>query len=774
MPATSNAHKAKKILISGMVQGVGFRPHVYRLATQNGLCGLVANTLAGVELVLEGVEAKITLLLETLLASPPPGAIITTVTEQNIPAQHFPAFTIAPSLTGGIPAPLAPADFGMCADCERELLDAGNHRFQHPFISCTACGPRFTLLRGLPYDRRLTTMIEFPLCPLCQMEYDDPGSRRFHAEPICCPNCGPRLLFYDKNGTETSNPLQKTAALLTQGKVVAIKGVGGFHLAADACNPEAVARLRTIKQRPDKPLAIMVRDLETAATLVHVSREANDLLCSSPRPIVILPLKSATPLAELIAPGLAEAGIMLAYTPLHYLLFDQAPRVLVMTSFNEPGSPMLTSTSEALRRLGSACDAVLSHRRKIINRCDDSVLRMHGENAQMLRRSRGYAPLPIDLGMESPAILACGAGEKITICLSRSHLAFFSQHLGDTRSPAGQHHYLEAAGNLQALLHITPHIIAHDLNPDYYSSRFALAYPGVQKIAVQHHHAHIASCMAENKIDRAVLGLALDGTGLGSDGTLWGGEILLCTLSEFSRLAHFAPLAMPGAEAAIKEPWRLALAWLHGAGLPHRKLAFLKEIPDSKKELLRQMLDRGINCPLTSSLGRLFDAAAALINLRGRITFSAQAAMELEAICDPHEQGRYPFAVSRGPGDAPSIMETSGLLQGIIHDLDRGTGQGIIAARFHNTIIAMLTETCAGLAREQGIDEVACSGGVFQNRIISQGLQKALKEAGLTVHCHHNIPCNDGGLALGQTAVAAALHALKHRPTTSLAGTRDA
>ncbi|MBU0681917.1 MAG: carbamoyltransferase HypF [Proteobacteria bacterium] len=757
-----------------MVQGVGFRPHVYRLATHNGLCGLVANSLAGVELVLEGAEAKITLFIETLLASPPPGAIITRVTEQNIPAQHFSAFTIAPSLTGGTPAPLAPADFGMCAECERELLDAGNHRFQHPFISCTACGPRFTLLRGLPYDRSLTTMAAFPLCPICQKEYDDPSSRRFHAEPICCPNCGPRLLFYDKNGTEATNPLHKTAALLTQGKVVAIKGVGGFHLAADACNQTAVARLRAIKQRPDKPLAIMVRDLETAATLVHVSRDAADLLCSSPRPIVILPFKSATPLAGLIAPGLAEVGIMLAYTPLHYLLFDQAPRVLVMTSFNKPGSPMLTSTSEALRRLGSACDAVLSHPRKIINRCDDSVIRMHADQAQMLRRSRGYAPLPIDLGMESPSILACGAGEKVTICLSRGSLAFLSQHVGETRSPAGQHHYQAAATNLQALLHITPQSLAHDLHPDYYSTRFALAYPGVQKIAVQHHHAHIASCMAENKIDRAVIGLALDGTGLGSDGTLWGGEILRCTLSAFSRLAHFAPLAMPGAEAAIKEPWRLALAWLHDAGLPHSDLAFLHEIPASKKEMLREMLDRGVNCPVTSSLGRLFDAVAALINLRGRITFSAQAAMELEAICDPHEHGTYPFAVSRGLGGAPSVMETSDLLQGIVNDLDRGTGQGIIAARFHNTIIAMLAKTCARLAREQGIDEVACSGGVFQNRIISQGLQKALREAGLTVYCHHNIPCNDGGLALGQIAVAAALHALSQESSTSLVGTRHA
>ncbi len=757
-----------------MVQGVGFRPYVYRLAKDNDLGGEVANSLAGVELVLEGEAGKISRALDTLLASPPPGSVITSVTEHRLAPRNYETFSIGPSLTAGDQAPLAPADFGMCPACEQELLTPDNHRYQHPFISCTACGPRFSLLRDLPYDRPLTSMAEFPLCSFCQAEYSDPNSRRFHAEPICCPDCGPRLSFYDKNGIDPKNPLTKTAVLLTAGRVMAIKGVGGFHLAVDAVNDQAVSRLRTIKKRPDKPLAIMVRDLETAAGLVHLSPRARELLCSPARPIVILATKEGAPLSKLIAPGLGEVGIMLAYTPLHYLLFDQGPRVLVMTSFNEPGSPMLTSTAETQALLGTDCDAVLSHNRKIVNRCDDSVVKIHNDEVQILRRSRGYVPLPVELATDIPPVLACGAGEKLTICLSRGNMAFFSQHLGDTRSPASQHHYQEASAHLQNLLRISPQLIAHDLHPGYYSSRFAAAYSGVEKIAVQHHHGHIASCMAENHLDGPVLGLALDGTGLGADGSLWGGEILLCTLAASKRLAHLAPLAMPGGEAAIKEPWRLALAWLHRDGMHHRKLGFLRQIDISTQEMLLTMLDKGVNCPQTSSLGRLFDAVAALINLRGTITFSAQAAMELEAMSDNQETGCYPFTLTAGQAGAPQVIETSGLLVGILKDVESGVRIETIAGRFHNTIIAMLTASCVDQAKKEGITEVACSGGVFQNQLISQGLKKSLGEAGLTVHYHHKIPCNDGGLALGQAAVAAALHTQRGLALTSPAGLTDA
>jgi hydrogenase maturation protein HypF len=468
-------------------------------------------------------------------------------------------------------------------------------------------------------------------------------------------------------------------------------------------------------------------------------------------------MRAKTPLAPGLAPGLAEVGIMLAYTPLHDLLFDQGPQVLVMTSFNRPGDPMLTTTAEAVRLLGTACDGVLSHGRTIISRCDDSVWRLHGDQPRLLRRSRGYAPLPVALGAEAPAILACGAGEKVTICLTRGSQAFFSQHLGETRSPAGQEHYSRAAAHLQALLHITPQIVAHDLHPDYHSSRFTAAFTGLQKIAVQHHHAHIVSCMVEHNLHRPVIGLALDGTGLGPDHSLWGGEVLLCDRRHFRRLAHFAPLAMPGGEAAISHPWRLALAWLHQEGLQQRELAFLRKITNNDRLMVGQMLASGLNCPPTTSLGRLFDAVAALINLRGRITFAAQAAMELEAIADDHEQGSYPMTISAPGPDAPLRLETGALLHAIVDDLDRGTGQAIIARRFHNTIIRALTTTCLRLAEAEGLAEVACSGGVFQNRLLSEGLRRALQDGGLTVHCHQKIPCNDGGLALGQAAVAAAL-----------------
>ncbi len=741
-----------------MVQGVGFRPHIYRLAITNGLAGEVANSLAGVELVLTGQEAKITMLLDTLQSNPPPGSLITSISQLPLSSKQYTDFKIVPSRRAGNHAPLAPADFGMCAECEKELLDSDNQRFQHPFISCTACGPRFTLLEGLPYDRSSTSMSQFPLCRSCQEQYTDPASRRFHAEPICCPDCGPRLSFYGRDGMESKEPLTKTATVLSKGGVVAVKGVGGFHLAVDACNDKAVSRLRAIKKRPDKPLAIMVRDLKTAASLAHISGQAGELLCSARRPIVIVPAKAQVPLSKLIAPVIPEIGIMLAYTPLHFLLFNQGPEILVMTSYNEPGDPMLTSTTEALARLGTSCDAVLSNNRKIINRCDDSVLRMHGNKGRLLRRSRGYVPLPVELASDTPAILACGAGEKLTFCLTRGKMAFLSQHLGDTNSPASQSHYQEACSRLQELLHITPQLIAHDLHPDYYSSRFAQQHQGLKKFAVQHHHGHIASCMAENKINHTVLGLALDGTGLGADGSLWGGEILRCTLSDFKRLAHFAPLAMPGSEAAIREPWRLALAWLHREGLHQANLAFLAEIPEMSKMMAIEMLDRKINCPQTSSLGRLFDAVAALINLRHETTFSAQAAMELEALCDPEEKGSYRFSLPSAQGASPQIIETTGLLHDIIADLKNGTRQEVIAGRFHNTIITMLTRTCLVLAEQEGITEVACSGGVFQNRIVSQGLEKGLSQAGLTVHCHRRVPCNDGGLALGQAAVAAALY----------------
>ncbi len=739
-----------------MVQGVGFRPHLYRLAQKHGLRGEVANSPAGVELILEGGGDKICLFLDQLQQSPPSGSLITALTEEDLPAINYSQFSIGPSHNTGSRTALAPADFGMCQDCQEELEDPADRRFQHPFISCTACGPRYTLVNSLPYDRPLTSMADFPLCSACQKEYNDPASRRFHAEPICCHDCGPRLTLFEDGGENKANPLASAAALLSDGKVVAIKGVGGFHLAADACNDQAVGRLRTIKRRVDKPLAIMVRDLDTAAALAHISAKAQEALCSAIRPIVIMPIKAGVPFSKLITRNIPEIGIMLAYTPLHYLLFNQAPQILVMTSFNEPGSPMLTGTKEALALLGTDCDGVLSHDRHIITRCDDSVLRSHGDEILILRRSRGYTPLPIALDQSYPAILACGAGEKVTLCLTRDKMAFLSQHLGETRSPISQDHYRQACSHLQNLFHISPEIIAHDLHPDYFSSRYALEQTGIEKIAVQHHHGHIASCMTEHGLDQPVIGVALDGTGLGADGTLWGGEILLSTLADFKRLAHFDTLEMAGGETAIKEPWRLALAWLHKEDLQGSELAFLTNIPPATKNIVEEMLAQKVNCPTTSSLGRLFDAVAALINLRLEITHSAQAAMELEAIADPDETGVYPFNLNQKQDKECRIIETKELLQGILADLKQETPQAAIATRFHNTIIKMISQACLDLSKEHNINEVVCSGGVFQNRLISQGLKQSLEEVGLMVYCHQQVPCNDGGLALGQAAVAAA------------------
>jgi len=755
--ADSATLTTRKFIIRGMVQGVGFRPHLYRLARIHALGGRVANSLAGVELILAGSRAAMDQLIEELLHTPPPGALIASIEEEEIADRVYEGFTIAASLAAGTGTSLAPADFGMCATCEKELLDPANPRHRHPFISCTACGPRFSLLHGLPYDRAQTSMAPFPLCPLCRQEYTDPDSRRFHAEPICCPDCGPQLTLHHQKKNQTDKNGDRAAAILARGGLVAIKGVGGFHVAVDAADHKAVARLRRLKQRPDKPLAVMVRDLAGASTLAHMEPRAEALLTSPVRPIVIMPRKATAPLAALIAPGMTEIGIMLAYTPLHFLLFEQGPAALVMTSLNEPGSPMLTSSTAAVARFGHSCDAVLSHNRTIVSRCDDSVLRMHDEQAIPIRRSRGYAPLPLALPVSGPAILACGAGEKVTICLSRGANAFLSQHLGETASPAGRQGYTEACRHLQGLFKITPQVVAHDLHPDYFSSRFAADQTGCTRIGVQHHHAHIAACMAENNVRHAVLGLALDGTGLGDDNTLWGGEILHCTYRGYRRLAHLAPLAMPGGEAAIKEPWRLALAWLHEQGHDRHGFTFLRDIAEADQETLLHMVDGRLNTPLTSSLGRLFDAVAALINLRRRITFSGQAAMELEMISARDEEGHYPVRMTATAAGQPHVMETDQILAGLCGDIRAGVEQPVLAARFHNSVLRLLCDTVLRLAAEEEISEVACSGGVFQNRLISRGIQKNLGAAGLRVHIHQQVPCNDGGLALGQAAVAAAL-----------------
>lgn len=755
--ADSATLTTRKFIISGMVQGVGFRPHLYRLARAHALGGRVANSHAGVELILAGSRAAINQLIGELLNAPPPGALITSVEEEEIAHRPYKGFTITASMAAGVATSLAPADFGMCATCEKELLDPANPRHMHAFISCTACGPRFSLLHGLPYDRSRTSMADFPLCPLCQGEYTDPDSRRFHAEPICCPDCGPQLSLHLRDQTMADNHVDYAAAILARGGVVAIKGVGGFHVAADAADHEAVARLRRLKQRPDKPLAVMVRDLAGASDLAHIVPKAKELLSSPARPIVIMPCKVTAPLVGLIVPGMTEIGIMLAYTPLHFLLFERGPTALVMTSLNEPGSPMLTSNDAVLARFGRSCEAVLSHNRTIVSRCDDSVLRMHDQQAIPIRRSRGYAPLPLTLPVNGPAILACGAGEKVTICLSRGANAFLSQHLGETASPAGRQGYIEAYRHLQGLVKTTPQIVAHDLHPDYFSSCFAAAQTDCTRIGVQHHHAHIAACMVENDIHHAVLGLALDGTGLGDDGTLWGGEILHCTYRGYRRLAHLAPLAMPGGEAAIKEPWRLALAWLHDQGHDRHGFAFLRDIAEADQVMLLKMVAGRLNTPLTSSLGRLFDAVAALINLRRCITFSAQAAMELEAISAHNEEGLYPARMTATAAGQPHIMETDQILAGLCRDIRTGVEQSVLAARFHNSVLRLLCDTVLHLAKEEQISEVACSGGVFQNRLISQGVQKILGAAGLKVHIHQQVPCNDGGLALGQAAVAAAL-----------------
>jgi hydrogenase maturation protein HypF len=758
---------ARRIHISGVVQGVGFRPFIYGLAQRHALCGWVRNSSAGVDIEVEGSPAALDAFVAAITAEAPPLSRIEALAVQDIPGNGFARFEIRHShAVEGAYQPISP-DVATCPECLAEVRDPSDRRHRYPFTNCTNCGPRFTIIQDIPYDRPATTMAPFAMCPDCQREYDDPLNRRFHAQPNACPVCGPRLELLPSPvlGAPAGwdalppDPLDAARALLEAGCIVAIKGLGGFHLACDATSPAAVRTLRARKGRAAKPFAVMMPHLAAVRRVCAVSAAAARALQGSERPIVLLPLLPGGPVAPEVAPGLRELGIMLPYTPLHHLLLEQTPGfppALVMTSGNFSEEPIATDNDDALARLGPLADTFLLHDRAIHIRCDDSVVRATAGGVLPLRRSRGYAPYPVPLPFESPPLLATGAELKNTFCLARDAHAFISQHIGDLANYDALRSYEHSIAHMERLFRVQPEVIAHDAHPDYLATRYALRRPE-PRVAVQHHHAHLASCLAEHKAPpgEPAIGVIFDGTGLGPDGAIWGGEILLGGYDGFRRFAHLRYVPLPGGDAATLRPYRAALAHLWSAGLPWESdLPPVLAAPPGEQTIIRQQLEKRLNAPLTSSMGRLFDAVAALGGVLQEVTYEAQAAIWLEAQADPDETGAYPFTVERGE-DGTHLFDPGPLLVALLADLRGGVPVPTLAARFHNGVADLVRDICLLARQETEIATVVLSGGVFQNATLLRAAGERLRHAGFAVLTHQLVPPNDGGLALGQAAIAA-------------------
>ncbi len=739
------------------MQGVGFRPYVHGLAGRFGLSGRVGNDTKGVFVEVEGAEQAISDFLTVLPAEAPPLAVIEQMRTSPLAPTGEPGFHIVASDASGRPDTLVSADSATCADCLRELNDPTDRRFGYPFINCTNCGPRFTIVRDVPYDRPLTTMAAFAMCAACAAEYHDPADRRFHAQPVCCPACGPRLRLIDADGAELpGDPLRAAAALLTAGAVLAVKGLGGYHVAALAADPVATATLRARKHREDKPFAVMVADLDTAHQLCVIDPVGEQVLTGRRRPVVLLPRRPDAHVAPAVAPGNRSLGLMLPYTPLHHLLLRRTAAPIVLTSGNISDEPIAYQDDDARHRLTGIADGYLTHDRAIHMRTDDSVVRVFRGAELPVRRARGYAPEPLALARPVPRpVLGCGAELKSTFCLARGRHAFLSHHIGDLENYDTLRSFTEGIAHFRRLFDVQPEVVAHDLHPEYLSTKYALELAeretaGVELVGVQHHHAHIASCLADNGEGGPVLGVAFDGLGYGTDGTLWGGEFLLADLTGFQRLAHLVPVPMPGGATAIRQPWRMAAAYL-GAEAPDD----LRRRNAEQWETVLAMAGRGVHAPLTSSAGRLFDAVAAILGVRDSINYEGQAAVELEQRADRTEQGSYPAGVTEGP-----VLQLHGadLVRCVVDDLRAGVAPEAIATRFHHGVADAIVRVCAALREHTGVNAAALSGGVFQNVLLLERTVAGLEQAGFRVLTHSRVPPNDGGISLGQVAVAAAAH----------------
>lgn len=754
-----------RVDVRGIVQGVGFRPFIYSLAKKHSLKGFVLNNTTGVKVEIEGERERVKRFLTDMKALAPPLAAVDKIRYEELPPVGYTSFKIKKSRKEKEElVPISP-DISTCHDCLRELLDRGDRRFHYPFINCTNCGPRFTIIQDIPYDRSRTTMKVFRMCPDCQIEYEDPSNRRFHAQPNACPVCGPQVSLFSAKGTklEASDPINKAADLAKKGCVIAVKGLGGFHLACDATSLEAVATLRKRKYREDKPFALMAPDVETIRKFCKVSEEEKNLLVSSRRPIVLLRKKGrAFPLAaEEIAPRNKFLGFMLPYTPLHHLLISEIKCPLVMTSGNVSDEPIVYQNEEAFPRLKEIANYFLIHNRDIQMRCDDSVLRVFQGKELLLRRSRGYAPQPIKVNafFDEP-ILAVGGEHKNTFCLARGDQAIISHHIGDLENLSALISFEEGIEHFLKLFHTNTKILACDLHPDYLSTKFAEDYvKGLGNeatlIRVQHHHAHIASLMADRGIQSRVIGVSLDGAGMGDDGRIWGGEFLVADYLSFTRVGHLKEVPLPGGDEAIKKPWRMALSHLKAAfgedGLEVTS-KLLENVDPEKISMVDKLIEKGVNCPLTSSAGRLFDAVSSLIGIQNEINYEGQAAMELEMACDDKEKKSYPFDILK-EGDK-LIIDSGPIIRSVVTDLKKGEPKGAIAARFHNSLALIILKICRIIREKTGLRRVALSGGVFQNMYLLERVFSLLESADFQVYTHNRVPPNDGGISLGQALVA--------------------
>ncbi|CAN5343800.1 carbamoyltransferase HypF [soil metagenome] len=753
-----------RVRVSGIVQGVGFRPYVAGLAADLGLDGFVGNDTMGVFIEAEGPAGAITAFVDRLPAEAPPLAVIEGVETRRIAAVGQRGFVIAASAGNGARDVLISPDVATCADCLEEVLDPGDRRHRYAFTNCTNCGPRFTIIRDVPYDRPSTTMAGFVMCDDCRREYHDPADRRFHAQPICCPACGPRLrLFSGHGGAQIDgDPVIETSRLLRGGAVVAVKGLGGYHLAVDATDEGAAAALRSRKHREDKPFAVLVRDLEAASSLCEVSGGEADLLTSRAAPIVLLRRRRGARVAAAVAPGNRWLGLMLPSTGLHHVLASEHGAPLVLTSGNTSDEPIAYRDEDAFARLAGIADAFLTHDRPIHVRVDDSVARVVAGRPVPIRRSRGYVPHPLALPWAFPRhVLACGAELKSAVCVAKARHAFVSHHLGDLENYETFVSFTEAIAHLCRLFDIAPAVVAYDLHPEYLSTKHALEMDGVDLVGVQHHHAHIASCLADNGEAGPVIGVAFDGTGYGADGTLWGGEILAADLEGFERLAHLEPVALPGGATAIREPWRMAAAYLDvalGPQLPELDVVLRNR--ERFGQVIAVARAGGVHAPMTSSAGRLFDAAAAILGVRDAVSYEGQAAIELEQHADPAHAGTYPVAVTE---ERPWRIQGADLVRAIVADLQAGVAAPVIAARFHGGVSDAIGDCCERARAATGLGTVALSGGVFQNVLLTERTVGALQRRGLRVLTHNRVPPNDGGISLGQAVVAAARE--RSRPT---------
>ena len=833
----------RQIEVSGIVQGVGFRPYIYRLATERKLTGTIRNTSSGVTIEIQGSPESVDDFIFRLPKDAPPLSRITGFSSIELPCNGDHDFRIIASHGKEAVRTLISPDVATCDDCLREMFDPADRRYRYAFTNCTNCGPRFTITRSIPYDRPRTSMAPFTMCPGCQAEYDDPMDRRFHAQPNACWDCGPKLELWDRKGRqiEGDDPVAAAIEALRAGKVVAIKGLGGFHLAADATNPAAVALLRERKRRVGKPFAVMVADIEIAKQMCEVSAEEAQVLQSIQRPIVLLRRRTGegahsisslrsvaqgrlrtskdtyAAIAAAVAPGNNFLGLFLPYTPLHHLLLREGQfAALVMTSGNLSEEPIAISNDEARDRLAGLADCFLVHNRDILLRCDDSVVRVFSahfadplralrskafnrkdredgandakkvdgdkiKNAkkledeeiveargpspvrpmsqatiQQLRRSRGFVPVPVFLHEKVPSILAVGGELKNTICLTKGNHAFLSQHIGDLENLESYSFFEEAIEHLEKVLEIKPEVIAHDLHPDYFSTKWALKRTDLPLVGVQHHHAHIASCMAENHLEGKVIGFALDGTGYGTDGHIWGGEILVADYAGFERAAHFEYVPLPGGAAAIHEPWRMAVSYLahhFGDDFTRIKLPFLAEITRSRFDLLLRVLDRRVNSPLTSSCGRVFDAVAAIAGIRNQISYEAQAAIELEMAIEEGNADSYRFQLLQESG--PGIISTRPMFEELLEDVLRGTPVSDVSRKFHNGLVNIFVEIVRTLRDRTSLNRVCLSGGTFNNLYLTKNLFAALAAEEFEVFTQNEVPAGDGGLSLGQALVAA-------------------